>query len=110
MKALLILLFLGFANLAYATAAPTGDFDCSKARGSFNVSITSQGSLIFMEVRHVLDREETTLQGPVLLSNQKRSDGSSLNRIRLPGSNVELFFDDQGRLGLEPGTLDCRKI
>jgi|GEM_PF-4571370 len=110
MKALLILTFLVSANWVYAADVPTGNFDCSQTRGSFTISITSQTPLTFVEVRHVLDQEETTLQGPALISKNKRSNGSTLNRIYLLGSNVELFFDDQGHLGLEPGTLNCRKI
>lgn len=110
MKAILFLFMIVSLNFAHAATVPTGDFDCSKTRGSFHVSISSPGSITLMEVRHVLDQEETTLQGPALVSSQKFANGSFLNRIRLPGSSIELFFDDQGNLGIEPKTLDCRKI
>lgn len=110
MKRVIIFLIAGSVNVANAFAIPTGDFDCSRKKGSLHVSITNAGKGIFLEFHHTMGSEETVLQGNALLGSHKFADGTVLNRVSLPGSSVELYFDVRGNLGLDRNSLDCRKL
>lgn len=110
MKNLIILLVIGWSTVSNAAGVPIGKFDCSPAKYTFHVTLTSAGAGTYLQVHHVADKEEADLQGYALIALQKFADGSVVNLIKLPGANVELYFDDQGRLGLDRNSLDCRKI
>lgn len=106
----LIFLAFGATSFAHAAGVPSGNFDCSRKKGLLHVTIDSATPGVFLKVDHEMDNETTILDGYALVVSQKRADGTLINYMRLPGSNFELYFDDQGRVGLDRNTLDCRKM
>lgn len=110
MKKLILSLVVGATSFANAAVVPTGSFDCSLKKGMFHVSIAETSAGITLEVHHQVNNEQTTLSGFALIVNQKLADGSEINRLRLAGSTVELFFDAQGNVGLDRDALNCRKM
>lgn len=101
---------LGATGFAHAAGVPSGNFDCSQKKGLLHVTIDIATPGVFLKVDHEMDSETTTLEGYGLVASLKLADGTLLNHIRLPGSNFELYFDDQGRVGLARDRLDCRKM
>jgi len=100
-----------FTAPSFASTIPTGSFDCSKSRGSYLVEISNTNSnAYFLNVKHVVDETETELEGYALVVKQKSRKDKSFNLIRLPGSNIELHFDDEGNLGLDRGANFCKKM
>ena len=110
MKNSIILLVIGWTTISNAAGVPIGKFDCSPARDTLHITLTNAGAGTYLQVHRVIDREEADLQGHALIASLKHADGSVDNLIRLPGANLELYFDDQGHLGLDKNSLDCRKI
>ncbi len=103
--------FISFAQIAYAASPPLGKFDCSLQRGQFVVEVSRpNGGFYYAKVEHVIDAEETKIEGPLLVAQQKSSNGKSFQRIRLPGSNVEFYFDEDGKIGLSRDHLNCKRM
>ena len=102
--------FLAIVASSYAASVPTGNFDCGQYQGSYlvNISQSADGSY-FMRVKNVNNGTETELEGHALVAKQKAPSNKSFNLIRLPGSNVELFFDQEGNLGLDKNVNSCKK-
>jgi hypothetical protein len=91
--------------------APQGKFDCSRAQGTYEVSLKLNGDGAYnISVRNRTGDQETTLTGVAMVASVESSSKPSYNVIRLAGSNVELFFDKEGRIGLDRSALDCRKL
>lgn len=110
MKNFILSFLVGATSFASAAAVPTGKFDCSLKKGMLHVSVLQTSVGITLEVHHEVNNEQTTLSGFAIIVNQKLADGTEVDRLRLPGSTVELFFDAQGNLGLDRSALNCRKM
>ncbi len=104
-------LFTQVAAAAPVTPVPTGTFDCSLKKGVYQATIRqSQDNSYYVIVRHSTDKDETMLQGSAMVASYRSTDGVSYNLIRLPGSSVELYFDESGHLGLDRDHMNCRRI
>lgn len=97
--------------LASAPNVPQGKFDCSRAQGTYEVTLklSAEGAYI-ISVRNITADQETLLTGNAMVASVRSSSKPNYNVIRLAGSNVELFFNDQGKIGLDRNELDCKKL
>lgn len=112
MKTIFFGIFLfGIGQLAYAGNPPIGKFDCSLKKGRYHLEISQpSGTFYYVKVEHVIESEESYIEGPLLVAQQKSSSGKSFQRLRLPGSNLEFYFDDEGRIGLSREYLNCKRM
>ena len=112
-KTHLLILLLGWAPRSFAAGipAPLGKFDCSLKKGLYEVEVSNfTGQALYLKVHHQLDSQDTFLEGPAMIVSHMDADPrKSFNLIRLPGSTVELYFDAQGRLGLDRGSMNCKQ-
>lgn len=112
MKTLFLSTFLfGFGQLTYASTPPIGKFDCSLQKGQFHLEVSQpSGGFYYAKVQHATDSEENHIEGPLLVAQHKSSSGKSFQKLLLSGSNVEFYFDEEGRIGLSRDHLNCRRM
>lgn len=110
--AMIFLSLLAQSAFAGSLAIPFGKFDCSSKAVDLQVTLTDTGlSVPLLSVRLVNSDDQWNMEGfGVVVSRSKSKDNRDFNLIRLPGTRVELYFDEKGNLGLTEDALTCKRL
>ena len=89
-----------------------GKFDCSSKNRNLQVTITDTGlSVPMISIQLANADDQWAMNGlGVVVSRSKSKDNRDFSLIRLPGTTVELYFDDKGNLGLTEDALNCKPL
>jgi hypothetical protein len=109
----LVLSFLSIAAAtnAFAAVVPAGKFDCTEVKGKYTVNIQKgPGDGYFLNLSIETEKLRMELAGPALIVKVRSNEGGSYNLIRLPGSSIELFYNDAGQLGTSRDRFTCKTL
>ena len=105
-----VFLFLTAGQFVFAADVPIGKFDCSKRGMTYLITISEAAGTYHLAVEHETTKDHTVLHGYGTVASYRAKDGKAFDLIRLPGSTVELYFDDSGRLGVDRSDLNCKRL
>ena len=110
--AVIFLNLLAQSAFAGSLAIPFGKFDCSSKAADIQVTLADNGlSVPLLSVRMINADDQWNMEGfGVIASRSKSKDNRDFNLIRLPGTKLELYFDEKGNLGLTEDALTCKRL
>lgn len=110
MKYVIATLLFTASVTATAATVPTGLYDCSRKVGTLHVEISATGSGYMMAVTSAGEKFNSQSKGFATIVSYSNEGGPQKNSIRLPGTNYAFYYDDNGNLGLNFDTLDCKRM